>query len=716
MARCAVVALWLLALVAAAVADVIVGGYFETADVVRNVGRLSGDALVPMGAGIPGEVRSLALYDGTVYTGLFGNSSVALCYWNSADAGWVPIPNEVLNVTAGAVEAMVVYQDQLVFGGSVTRKIGDLTKNPLLSWNGTAVADAAPFPELSDTINALAVYGDYLVVGGHFQLPFPYVTLWDGSQWQPVGTGLDNDVRALVVYTPVGSPSPLLCAGGAFAHSGGGSTARSLACWSGAGEWFEPDPARSIFNPGVVYALAVSPGGLLMGGSFTSFTDTTSANRLALLGPDGLQPIEAGGVNGVNNVVEAIVMAGPGPDDFVIAGMFTVAGPTDSLHVAHYRRIADAWAITPVEVGLQQPANIYALLRVCPPGFAEPACDQCLPDHFGPSCRPCLACTLNNGTCLGGITGNCTCPLGQAGEVCDECASGHYGPTCRPCASCKHGACEGGRDGRCVCDDGWAGDTCSEPAPPTADFIIGGHFQYADGVAANNVARWNGTAFEPMGDGLPADVNSLVQFNGVIVAGGAMHVHRWDDASGQWVLLANVGVDSVGLGVIQLIVFNNTLVAGGSWEDVEGVPARCIARWDGAAWSPLGSGQEFDLEAEGAVFALAVYQDTLIAGGSFNEPGASVAQWDGTMWRTMGGGLDGDVLALATYSPVEGNQLVCAGGFFAATKFTTVQARRLACWFGAAVDWFELQGVGVDGDVVFGLAASGPTLFIGGFF
>lgn len=59
-----------------------------------------------------------------------------------------------------------------------------------------------------------------------------------------------------------------------------------------------------------------------------------------------------------------------------------------------------------------------------------------------------------------------------------------------------------------------------------------------------------------------------------------------------------------------------------------------IARWDGAAWSPLGSGMN------GAVLALSLFDDgsgqgpRIHAGGSFTTAGgveaSHIASWDGS--------------------------------------------------------------------------------------
>jgi len=53
------------------------------------------------------------------------------------------------------------------------------------------------------------------------------------------------------------------------------------------------------------------------------------------------------------------------------------------------------------------------------------------------------------------------------------------------------------------------------------DLVAGGTFAFAGGVAASNIARWNGTQWSPLGSGTSASVSSLCSLpNGHLVAGG----------------------------------------------------------------------------------------------------------------------------------------------------------------------------------------------------
>ena len=122
-------------------------------------------------------------------------------------------------------------------------------------------------------------------------------------------------------------------------------------------------------------------------------------------------------------------------------------------------------------------------------------------------------------------------------------------------------------------------------------------FTNAGGIAANNIAKWDGSSWSSLGLGVNSWINALTVF---------------DDGS------------SSGPG----------LYAGGSFTNAGGIAANNIAKWDGSSWSPLGSGIG-GLFAE--VYSLAAFDDVqegspaLYAGGYFETAGGSyasnIARW-----------------------------------------------------------------------------------------
>jgi hypothetical protein len=109
------------------------------------------------------------------------------------------------------------------------------------------------------------------------------------------------------------------------------------------------------------------------------------------------------------------------------------------------------------------------------------------------------------------------------------------------------------------------------------------------------------------------------------------------------------------------------LYAAGSFS-ILGVPGVSgIAKWDGSAWSPVGSG--FDTSSQ--VGAMTVFDDgsgpALFLGGSFDSIGGiyvhGLAKWDGSSWSGLGGVLDGHVGALAPFDDGTRPALYVGGDF-----------------------------------------------------
>jgi hypothetical protein len=65
------------------------------------------------------------------------------------------------------------------------------------------------------------------------------------------------------------------------------------------------------------------------------------------------------------------------------------------------------------------------------------------------------------------------------------------------------------------------GDVRALAVLPNGDLVAGGLFTTAGGQPANRIARWNGSAWSPLGSGMNNAVNALAMLpNGDLVAGG----------------------------------------------------------------------------------------------------------------------------------------------------------------------------------------------------
>ena len=259
--------------------------------------------------------------------------------------------------------------------------------------------------------------------------------------------------------------------------------------------------------------------------------------------------------------------------------------------------------------------------------------------------------------------------------------------------------------------------------------IAGGQFQRSGESEIHQVARWTGTGagegeWVPVGDfpgrfssGAGA-VNALAEFNGDLIAAGdfvfaradpeeTVHrIARWDGS--EW---RSVG-DGLDRPVEALAVYNGELIAGGTFRSSGDQQLNRIGAWDGTHWRPLGSGIGQG-DALTGVRALQMYRGRLIAAGSFRRAGGvivnGIAAWDGTAWSALGRGVeDGNVLSLA----VGGGRLYVGGRF---TRVDGIDASSIATWNGVTRRWGSM-GEGITGGRVNLLAMYEGQVVAGGFF
>jgi hypothetical protein len=231
--------------------------------------------------------------------------------------------------------------------------------------------------------------------------------------------------------------------------------------------------------------------------------------------------------------------------------------------------------------------------------------------------------------------------------------------------------------------------------------FAGGGFTAAGGVAANFIAKWNGSSWSPLGSGITGSgtlmgVRALSVFDDgggpALYAGGqfsdagglaASNIARWNGSS--WSALGSGIGGTPPANVRSLAVFDDgggsALYVGGLFTTAGGNTAIHIARWDGSSWSPLGSGM---CCFYAYVYALTVFDDghgpSLYAGGLFTTAdGVSahyVARWNGSNWSSLGRGLNDEVDAFTVFDDGGGPALYVGGDFLTNAAGDT----RLAKW------------------------------------
>ncbi len=244
-------------------------------------------------------------------------------------------------------------------------------------------------------------------------------------------------------------------------------------------------------------------------------------------------------------------------------------------------------------------------------------------------------------------------------------------------------------------------------AMPDGSLVAGGNFLDADGKPASHIARWDGTAWSPLGLGLDFGTPGItvaalaVLPDGSLVAGGdflfageafSPRIARWDGA--EWSAMGSGADSSAGYASVTALAVNaaGELYAGGDFEIMDGSPAMNFARWDGVSWAEVGGGTNLALNA------MAVLPNGDIAvGGNLTQaggvPAKRIAVWNGKSWQVPGNGVtEGIVHSLGVSA--SGDLIV--GGTLEMVGTTPVAG--VARWNGA--EWTPLDsGIAAPGSM-----------------
>ncbi len=252
---------------------------------------------------------------------------------------------------------------------------------------------------------------------------------------------------------------------------------------------------------------------------------------------------------------------------------------------------------------------------------------------------------------------------------------------------------------------------------------VGGRFTTADGLAANSIAQWDGAMWHVLGVGLGPTTSGLANVLDLAISGDNLYVAggfssaggqpmpgfaRWDGSA--WSPIGEVAGVS-GISTLAITPAGG-LLAGGSFETLPGISASNIALWDGTSWQALGRGLQDGFSSAGTLYAIAI--DTaghVYVGGAFQcaggVPASNIAMWDGSRWSSLGADNNGAVKALI----VAGDSIYAAGDF---TTMGTLVVNHIAKWSPSTKQWSAL-GNGINGSV-YALAYADGTLYAGGNF
>lgn len=211
----------------------------------------------------------------------------------------------------------------------------------------------------------------------------------------------------------------------------------------------------------------------------------------------------------------------------------------------------------------------------------------------------------------------------------------------------------------------------------------------ANGVTVNNIAIWDGVAWDNLGDGLNDRVTGIeIMPNGDLiicgyftdVAGGAggtySHVVGYSFTTGYYALGAGLDNDVWGMAVDGL----GNVYFTGTFTDVVGGPTGTynrIVKWNGTAYSALGTG----LNNTGNKLAVDANNNVYVTGYFTTANSVTVnyvAMWNGTTFVALGSGMGSTAAGIA----IANNGIVYVSGN--TTDFGGVTANYIAAWNGTA--------------------------------
>ncbi|MGE3171089.1 MAG: hypothetical protein AB7O97_00600 [Planctomycetota bacterium] len=594
-------------------------------------------------------------------------------------AVWDPVLDTLRPLGAGMdheVLALASTPQGDLFAAGDFRTADGRAANRVARWDGSAwqplgsgansiVFDLAILPN-----GDLLAAGWFTTMGG---VPVPQLARWNGASWSamPPGNALVPDC---VLQTSGGD---LIVGGGVTVH--GSSVSTGVERFDGA-LW---TPLGGGFG-GLIYDLAELPNGdVVAAGDFGTVGGTFYGN-VARFDGTSWQPLGLG----LAGVVLSLAALPNG--DLIAGGLFTTAGGAPAAHVARWN--GGTWS--PLGSGVDQ--RVYAVgalgADVAVGGLFHAAggaradgvavWDGAVWDTIGP---------VPDAFGVVGVVAR-TVPAPGGGLIV-------AGSLIHAGTVPVHGVARW--DGFAWSDLGGGAALQGSPSGllfdavrlSDGDVVVAGAFDHMSGVAAANIARWDGVQWHPLGSGLnanclalavgPADEVYAVGF--FTTAGGvaASRVARWDGAG--WSALGG-GFDATARRL--LLLPNGDLIVGGDFAVAGGIAVQRVARWDGQAWGPFGA-----LTAP-TVFARTAAGD-LLAGEAFTGGSTAVRRWDGATWAPLATGL-------SSTGPITGGEVAAIhelpdGDLLVAGKFGragTVLANHIARWDGTT--WQAVDtGVGV---------------------
>ncbi|MBL9023471.1 MAG: hypothetical protein JNL21_14835 [Myxococcales bacterium] len=585
-----------------------------------------GDGLVSVGS-FDGRVRRLAFFEGQLWVAGFfsldaGGSAVEnLAVWDGA--AWSTPPGGAVD---GPVFELTVDGPEFLVGGAFG------------SIGGTAAANVAVYDGSTwiahDFDGALAIYalardGGELYAGGAFGdfMEASGVARWEGDTWAVVAGGLAQ-YQTRGVVTELVAHDGVLDATGCFNSAGGldgdadAIAARSFARYDGSAwrslddgalgavsPWFAPlacgDEGLTAVWDVPNQTVAAAQGLLFAGGSFAGAGGVASQS---LVTHDGTSWAAAGEAElGIAGSLDRIAAGGSACDVYGVGAFSHVAGARAAGRVVHFD--GTSWT----SLGDSLPADAW-----CPAIDVSPEGEVAVGCMVFPTA----------GDAVGVI-------LKREGNEMVETEVPGLGPVMVVKWSPEGTLWVGGGAGAgflaridgtdvTVVESELDGQVQYIDAASDTDIVVAGPFQWAGGVAARRIARWDGTTWSPLADGLPGAPTALAR------DGSLVYASTYDEGEGAYLLGLFDGTEwrelaTPGSGVTKQNIFNfnaltvvdGAVIAGGAIELDDGTGRGVVVYRDGVFSASKGGVSAI------SVGGLALTNDALWVAGAVTAAGPS---------------------------------------------------------------------------------------------
>ena len=549
------------------------------------------------------------IYIGGSFSSMEGVPATAIAQWDGN--GWRSLGDGLTFFgSAPDVKDLAFANGRLYIGGRFS-EIAGVVAHGIAFWDGTAWNGLGTEP--GDVVEVISASGTDVYAALRKESGAYGITHWSEDVRQDLATSLDGQVHVLM---PIGED---LYAGGDFATLDG-VEARGIARWDGT-EW------HSIGGgiEGHVYAISAFGPDLYAGGNFFQ-AGRVPVEHIARWDGHRWQPLVHDENRGLNHVARDIVSDG---SKVYVGGDFTEAGSQKTEQVAAWD--GSSWTTFDLEPALRSARTLaVANGRLYVAGTVFEA-GMYLIRVFTLEGRTWTQVGEDlRGLQIGGLAVYDDLVY-ISGVVWSEHDDRYDTHVLRWTGTSW---------------EGFAGDTFNGFVAGSAHVLLanaeflyaGGGFWEIGGIAATGIARWDGTQWHPVGEGVA--------------------------------------------GVVRTATFKGSdLYIGGHFEGTEGEPLKNFARWNGATWEGLGEGVHGGTVVDIVFVGSSVYVVT-----TMEQSPNTLWKWDGDVWHA----LEQQPQSAATGLAHLDTTFYVVGHF---TRFGGLSSNYIAAWHEPAAVLSEQQTV-----------------------